>query len=50
MGHYKSDCPEIKMIGGETCQINQDTTLMTHTSKRLSWKGWNQPDVDTKRQ
>jgi len=29
MGHYKSNCPEVKMIGGETCQIVQATTLMT---------------------
>ncbi len=29
MAHYKSDCPEIKMTGEETCQIIQATTLMT---------------------
>ena len=28
MGHYQSDCPEIKTIGGDTCQIIQATTLM----------------------
>ena len=29
MGHYKSDCPEIKTLGGETSQIIQAIMLMT---------------------
>jgi len=31
MGHYKSECLEINIMGGDTCLIFQATTLMTQT-------------------